>query len=183
MKLSIQLSLILLAGSLLTGCSGKSFTLQSYADEYFNDKDTEKETQKTEQEDLTESQQHTQEVKTNNTSVLSSDIDDSTTNTALKSGPGADIAWSSTYKKDKENDGKGALQKKLDRWTQEEWEPAFEGDENQSIKDKEANEHFTLQHYFDKAEKYMEKKEAEEAGQPQEPAHYEKINQLPVIGN
>lgn len=180
MKLSHQLSMFLISSALLTGCSGKSFTLQSYADEYFNDKEPKEEVQSTQAE---ETSTQVQDVQNNETAVSSSNIDDSTTNAALKSGPGADIAWSSTYKKNKESKGQGALQKKLDAWTQEEWEPAFEGDENQSIKDEEANEHFNLQHYVDKVGKYMEKKEAEKEGEPQEPAHYEKISKLPVIGN
>ncbi|MFC2073646.1 hypothetical protein ACFLR3_00195, partial [Campylobacterota bacterium] len=81
-----------------------------------------------------------------------------------------------------ENAGKGALQKSLDNWFSTEWEPIFKDDENQSIKDKEANKTFKMQHYVDKIAKYMDAKEAEKAGQPQEPAHYEKMENLPVIG-
>ncbi len=181
MKLSIQLSFILLSSSFLIGCSGKSFTLQSYADEYFNDKDPQESVQNTTTKEENEPSNH--DASTETTDLPSSNIDDDTTNAAIKSGPGSDIAWSSTYKKNKENKGQGALQKNLDAWTQENWEPAFEGDENQSIKDKEANKHFNLQHYVDKVEKYMEKKEAEKEGQPEETPHYEKVNKLPVIGN
>ena len=187
MKLSTQLSLVLILAALNSGCSGKPFTLQSYADEYFNDKNSTKEMEgKGSTEPIETTQTVEEETKTdtssNNIAVPSSNIDDETTNAAIKSGPGSDIAWSSTYKKDKEKGG-GALQKSLDEWTQKEWEPAFEGDVNQSNKDQEANEHFTLQHYVDKAGKYMDKKDAEEAGKPQEPAHYEKMESLPVIGN
>jgi len=173
MKLTIQLPLILLATALLSGCNGKSFTLQSYADEYFNDKNTSSEEapQASKVDDEPAAQ-----VKS------SSNIDDKTTNSALKEGPGADIAWSSTYKQDKKTGGQGALQQSLDTWTKEEWEPAFEGDVNQSEQDKAANEHFNLQHYFDKVEKYMDKKEEENAGKPKEPSHYEKMESLPVIG-
>jgi hypothetical protein len=173
MKLTIQLTLILFATALLSGCNGKSFTLQSYADEYFNDDNRSSEeapqTVSVKDEDITESKS-------------SSNIDDKSTNSALKEGPGSDIAWSSTYKKNKSTEGKGALQQSLDTWTKEEWEPAFEGDLNQTEKDKAANEHFTIQHYVDKAGKYFDKKEEENAGKPKEPAHYEKLESLPVIG-
>jgi len=173
MKLILQFSLIFITTVLISGCNGKSFTLQSYADAYFNDKNT-----------TSEEAQH--EVKVSDESAgqvkSSSDLDDKTTNPALKEGPGADIAWSSTYKKDKKTQGQGAMQKSLDTWTKEEWEPAFEGDVNQSEKDKAANEHFTIQHYLDKAGKYLDKKKEENAGKPKEPAHYEKMESLPVIG-
>jgi hypothetical protein len=173
MKQTIQLTLILLATTLLSGCNGKSFTLQSYADEYFNDKNT-------------SSEETPQAVKASDESAdqvkRSSNINDKMTNPALKEGPGADIAWSSTYKKDKKMQGQGAMQKSLDTWSKEEWEPAFAGDVNQSEQDKAANEHFTIQHYVDKAEKYLDKKEEENAGKPKEPAHYEKMESLPVIG-
>lgn len=99
-----------------------------------------------------------------------------------KKNPAADIAWSSTSKADVHNKGQGAMQKSLDAWTKEEWEPAFEGDANQTQRDKEASEHFTLQHYIDKAGTYMDKKEAENAGEAKEPSHYDKIKSLPVIG-
>jgi len=105
-------------------------------------------------------------------------------NAAIKQGVGAKILPSSTYQAYEKNDGQGQMQKSLDEWTKEEWEPAFEGDEEQAQKDKEANEHFTLQHYYDKSYKYLNIKEEEriKAGLDKEPAHYEKINKLPVIG-
>jgi len=159
MKLSIQLSIILIITSLNSGCSGKPFTLQSYADDYFND------TNATGSEDsaaLTE-----EELGANPT---------------LKHGHGARIAGSSTYNKDKERDQKGAMQKSLDSWLENEWEPTFEDDVNQTKLDKEAEDRFTIQHYIDKVDKYMDKKEAEKEGQPYEPAHYEKMKELPVIG-
>ncbi len=173
MKQTIQLTLILFATALLTGCNGKSFTLQSYADSYFNDKNTSSEEAST---TVEENEQSTAETKTG------SNIDDETTNSALKKGPGSDIAWSSTYKQDKKTEGKGALQQSLDTWTEEEWEPAVEGDLNQTQKDEAANEHFTIQHYVDKAGKYFDKKEEENAGKPKEPANYEKLESMPVIG-
>jgi hypothetical protein len=173
MKLTIQLTLILFSIALLSGCNGKSFTLQSYADEYFNDKNV-------------SSEEASKTVKANDESAnqvkSSSNIDDTTTNPAIKEGPGADIAWSTTYKKDERTEGKGALQQRLDTWTEKEWEPAFEGDVNQSEQDKAANEHFTIQHYVDKAGKYFDKKEEKNDGKPKEPAHYEKMESLPVIG-
>jgi len=163
MKLTIQLTLILFAITLLSGCSGKNITLQDYADKWFNEK----------------------EVSENN--ISSNDGENSKTvvlekREKPKKNPAADIAWSSTSKADIRNKGEGSLQKSLDTWTKEEWEPAFEGDINQSEQDKAANEHFTLQHYFDKAGKYMDKKERENEGKPKEPAHYEKMESLPVIG-
>lgn len=173
MKLTIQFTLVLLATTLLSGCNGKSFTLQSYADGYFNDKNT---SSKESPQTVTIKDETVDHVKT------SSSLDDKTTNPALKEGPGADIAWSSTYKQDKKTEGKGALQQSLDTWTDEEWEPAFVGDVNQSEQDKAAHEHFTIQHYVDKAGKYLDKKEEENAGKPKEPAHYEKMESLPVIG-
>jgi hypothetical protein len=173
MKLTIQITLILFGTALLSGCNGKSFTLQSYADTYFNDTDS----GTSEVSESTDTGEHSsEEIKS------SSNIDDKTTNPALKEGPGADVVWSSTYKQDKKTEGKGALQQSLDTWTKEEWEPAFEGDANQSMQDKAANEHFTIQHYVDKAGKYFDKKEEENADKPKEPAHYEKLESLPVIG-
>lgn len=101
---------------------------------------------------------------------------------ADKNSPGAKIAWSSTDKQDEKMQGKGALQQSLDEWMSEKWEPAFEGDVEQVEKDKAANEHFTIQHYVDKSKKYLDKKEEEKEGKPQEPSHYEKIKSMPVIG-
>jgi len=159
MNTSFKLSALLLSTSLFLGCSGKSFSLQSYADEYFN-----------------EANQTTTNKKNENIEVTKEP------NAAIKSGPGSDIAWSSTYKQDKKLQGQGSMQKGLDTWTKEEWEPAFEGDVNQTQKDKEANEHFTLQHYYDKSQKYLDIKEKENEGKPKEPSHYEKMKSLPVIG-
>lgn len=99
-----------------------------------------------------------------------------------KKNPAADIAWSSVSKADVNNRGEGSMQKSLDTWTKEEWEPAFKDDKDQAEKDKAANKHFTLQHYFDKSQKYLEKKEKKNKDKPKEPAHYEKIKSLPVIG-
>ncbi len=174
MKLTIQLTLILFVTVLLSGCSGKSFSLQSYADTYINDKNT-------------SSSETSATVKTDEKSIqeaTSSNIDDEATNTALKKGPGADIAWSSTYKKDKRTERKGAMQESLDRWMEEEWNPTFENDAEQAKKDEDANKHFTLQHYYDKRIKYLESEEEKQkaSGKPKEPAHYEKMESLPVIG-
>lgn len=154
MKYNIKqlLSLLLLAS--LSGCSSKPFTLQSYVDEHINNDDTKEIVEEPSQKE----------------SVTST----------IKDGPGADVAWSSTYKRDKE--GKGSLQKSLDTWMEEEWNPVFENNETQKLKDEKAKESFKLQHYIDKAKIYMDKKEADKAGTLQEPAHYEKIKKLPVIG-
>ncbi len=171
MKRFIQFYCILTTGLLLSACSNKPFTLQSYADKYFNNKES------------NETIQSHRDIKPDNRTVSGNQTDDKTTNSTINSGTGADVAWSSTYKRDSEREEKGALQKKLDAWMTEEWNPTFQGDKDQSEKDKEASEHFTIQHYVDKAEKYFKKKEEERKGQPQEPAHYEKISKLPVIGN
>jgi len=173
MKLTIQFTLVLLATTLLSGCNGKPFTLQSYADDYFSDKNTSNE-------------EVSKAVKVSDESAVqvksSSNIDDQTANPSLEEGPGADITWSSTYKQDKKMQGQGAMQQSLDTWTKEEWEPVFKDDENQTKAGEAAHEHFTIQHYVDKAGKYLDKKEEENAGKPKEPAHYEKIESLPVIG-
>lgn len=101
---------------------------------------------------------------------------------ADKSTPGADVAWSSTDKQYEKTQGKGALQQSLDKWMSEEWESSFEDDAEQAKEDEAAQEHFTIQHYFDKSKKYMDKKEKEEAGEPKKKAHHESLNSLPVIG-
>ena len=172
MKTISQLSLAAMITLFSSGCSEKSFTLQSYADRYFNDKNS---TQEIEAEQKTTESEAVQKIKE------STYIDDATTNTALKSGPGAKIAPSSTYQRDEKQGGEGALQKSLDEWTKKEWEPTFKGDEEQAQKDAQANEHFTMQHYVDKIDKYLEAKEANRT-EPKEPAHYEKMESLPVIG-
>ena len=161
MKNSYRLSLLLLGTTLFLGCSGKNITLQDYADKWFNEK-------KIADNNATQTTEQT-------TAVLEKREEP-------KKNPAADIAWSSTSKADVHNKGEGAMQKSLDTWLEKEWEPAFKGDANQTKQDKAAAEHFTLQHYVDKAGKYMDKKEAEKAGKPQEPAHYEKMQSLPVIG-
>lgn len=175
MKHTIQLTFILVGTVLLSGCSEKSFTLQSYADEYFNDKNT---TTK----NISQAPARDNESSTAVTS--SSNIDDKTTNPGLKEGPGADIAWSSTYKQDKKTEGKGAIQQSLDTWLEEEWNPTFENDPEQAKKEEAAKKHFTLQHYYDKRIKYLESEEKKQkaSGKPKEPAHYEKMEKMPVIG-
>lgn len=175
MKLTIQLTLILFGTALLSGCSGKSFTLQSYADEYFND--TNASTKEDPKSDNPEN-------KTSVPTQSSKNIDERTTDSALKEGPGAGIAWSSTYKQDKKTKGKGAMQQSLDSWLEEEWNPTFENDAEQAKKEEAAKKHFTLQHYYDKRIKYLESEEEKQkaSGKPKEPAHYEKMESLPVIG-
>ena len=153
MKQTKQLIPLMLLAA-LSGCSSKPFTLQSYADEYINSDDTKEKVEEPSQQE--------------------------SVNSTIKEGPGADVAWSSTYKRDKE--GKGSLQKSLDTWMEEEWEPAFEDNKEQEVKDEQAKESFKLQHYIDKAKIYMDKKEEENSGKPQEPSHYEKMKSLPVIG-
>ncbi len=154
MKYNIKqlISLMLLAS--LSGCSSKPFTLQSYVDEHMNSDDSKEQVQDSSQK--------------------------ASVNSNIKDGPGADVAWSSTYKRDKE--GKGSLQKSLDTWIEKEWEPAFKDNKEQELKDEKAKESFNLQHYIDKAKIYMDKKEEEKLGKPQEPSHHEKMKKLPVIG-
>ncbi len=184
--LKTTLSIALIA--VISGCSGKSFTMQDYADEWFNNTPKEEVTNtkdKTTKEAPAESTTETVVQKsTEPKQKSSSSISDEETNKAIKSGPGADIAWSSTYKQDEKMKGQGAMQKGLDTWTKEEWVPATEGDANQTQKDKEANEHFTIQHYVDKYEKYRDKDKQkwQDSGKKRPEANYEKINRLPVIG-
>jgi len=156
MKLLYKLSYISLISVLLTGCSDKQFSLQNYADEHLNNK--------TAKDDL-------------NLSSHNDPIDTQTANHSLKTGPASDIAWSRNYKKEK-----GILQKSLDNWMEEEWNPSFEGNATQAARDENASHNFTLQHYYDKSQIYLEKQEEKKAGIEDEPAHYEKMNQLPVIG-
>ena len=210
MKENYKLLVILMSAFIFIGCSEKSFSMQSYADKWFNDKhpqtaqeiqvDKEQEKEidliepkgqhnfdeepKTEQ-DMNIASKNKASDKLQEKDVVttsSSHIDNTKTNASLKTGAGASIVWSSTYKRDEKTKGQGAAQKSLDTWTKEEWEPKFKGDANQTKADKEANKHFTLQHYVDKIENYMNKKELQEAGKPKEPANYEKMNKLPVIG-
>lgn len=106
------------------------------------------------------------------------------TNASIKTGVSSDIAWSTTTKRDKKMQGQGALQKSLDKWLKEEWNPSFEGNVTESNNDSNASTDFTLQHYYDKSKIYLMKKEEEriKSGEEKEPAHYEKIGSLPVIG-
>ena len=110
--------------------------------------------------------------------------DEPQTNASIKTGVGSDIAYSTTYKRDKKMKGEGTLQKSLDAWLKEEWNPSFEGNETELSNDTNASTGFTLQHYYDKAQIYLKKKEEERvrSGKAKEPAHYEKMNSLPVIG-
>ena len=165
MNNTLKFSLVLLGTSLFLGCSGKNISLQNYADTWFNE---------------TSKIQH----KTDNTKAHQSDAAIQSKETELKpqKNPAADIAWSSTSKGDVHNKGEGSLQKRLDKWTEEEWKPAFQGDKEQAKKDEAANEHFTFQHYYDKSKNYLEKKERENEGEEKEPSHYEKMQTLPVIG-
>lgn len=181
MRPSYKFSLLLLSSTMFLGCSEKSFTLQSYADKYFNNK-TEKEEVKTIETKVESKKVEAISVKSPSLDNKSSSNIDETINSNIKTGPGADVAWSSTYKKDKNTQGQGALQKSLDEWTKKEWEPAFEGDVAQEKEDEAANKNFTLQHYVDKVGKYMKRKEEANAGKPKEPANYEKLNNMPVIG-
>jgi len=162
---TLKFSLALLVTSLFLGCSGKNISLQNYADIWFNDTSD------------TQHEAHNTKTDKNNTPTKSE-------RTELKpqKNPAADIAWSSTSKGDVHNKGEGSLQKRLDKWTEEEWEPAFQRDKEQAKKDEAANEHFTFQHYYDKSKNYLEKKERENEGDQQEPSHYEKMQTLPVIG-
>jgi len=192
MLFNYRLLLPILAILTISGCNGKSFTLQSYADEYFNDKKIEK--SDTDTKPIKEKLETKEEDRAKEKSVTKLPAEKSTesksatpsvkkeSNPAIKKGVGADVAWSSTYKQDEKMQGQGGIQKSLDKWNEEEWEPAFKNDVNQSAADEKANEHFTIQHYVDKVGNYLEKKKEEEKGKPQEPAHYEKINDLPVIG-
>lgn len=183
MSHTYKFSLILLSTTMFLGCSEKSFTLQSYADKYFNNPSAKEENTKSIQtETVPEVANETDKTLSAVSEPNSSFIDDKKTNPNIKSGPGADIAWSSTYKQDEKTQGQGSLQKSLNEWFTTEWFPSFEGDEEQAKEDEAANEHFTLQHYVDKATKYMKRKEAANAGKPKEPANYEKLNEMPVIG-
>ena len=105
-------------------------------------------------------------------------------NQAIKQGVGAKILPSNTYQAYNKSNGQGHMQKSLDQWTKEEWEPAFEGDEEQAKKDANASENFKLQHYYDKSYKYFNIKEEEriKSGKVQEPSNYEKMKKMPVIG-
>lgn len=165
MKLTIQLSLILFGTALLSGCSGKNITLQDYADKWFNEKE------------VSESNASSSNNENSKQVVLEKRDDP-------KKNPAADIAWSSTSKADVRNKGEGSLQKSLDTWLEEEWDPTFENNPEQAEKEEEAKKHFTLQHYYDKRIKYLESEEKKQkaSGKPKEPAHYEKMESLPVIG-
>ncbi len=87
------------------------------------------------------------------------------------------------------------MQKQTNDWIKNEWEPLTEnnsssgqGDKtvdtaenNQTVKD-EDNSSFTLQHYVDKADLYMENKAKRDANKTKAPSHVDKINALPGIG-
>ncbi len=55
-------------------------------------------------------------------------------NAAIKQGVGAKITGSAVYQQDKEMHGQGAMQKGLDTWLKEDWEPTF-ADENKAAPD------------------------------------------------
>jgi len=152
------LSLITVSTIFFLGCSGKNITLQDYADKWFNDSNT-----STEKKEVTE-------IK----------IKQETPN----KNPAADVAWSSVSKRDVHNKGNGSMQNSLDTWTKEEWDPSFEGDAEQVKKDENASDHFTLQHYMDKRQKYLkkDKEKWEKSGKKKPEANYEKMERLPVIG-
>ncbi|HIC43986.1 MAG TPA: hypothetical protein EYO73_06760 [Sulfurimonas sp.] len=141
----------------LSGCSGKNITLQDYADKWFNEKEKEP------------------NVKADAKLIKRE---------TPKKNPAADVAWSSVSKRDVNNKGKGSMQNSLDTWIEKEWEPSFEGDKEQAKKDANASEHFTLQHYMDKRQKYLKSKEEkwETSGKKKPEANYEKMKKLPVIG-
>lgn len=153
----------------LSGCSGKNITLQDYADKWFNDKPKEEVTKG--------------DTKTTQIEVVEKE-EVPVKRATPKKNPAADIAWSSVSKRDVHNEGEGSMQKGLDKWTKEEWDPAFEGDEEQAKKDANASEHFTLQHYMDKRQKYLEKDKEkwEKSGKKKPEANYKKMERLPVIG-
>ncbi len=165
MRSIYRLFSLLLTGAVFLGCSGKNITLQDYADTWFN------ETPQTAEADKAD-----KAVKGPRGELIKKKREEP------KKNPAADIAWSSTSKADVRNKGKGSLQQKLDKWIEEEWDPAFEGDKDQAKKDKAADEHFTLQHYYDKSQKYLGIKKKEDENRSKEPAHYEKMEALPVIG-
>jgi hypothetical protein len=231
-KTSLSIALI----ALISGCSGKSFTMQEYADKWFNDehpqtkeeiqvdKEQEKavDTVEKKRESIQESKsiveeeptpqtqeepvpkqetqasskkieeksetstykeketlpQNTKDIKPQNelpakttkvektaaattAVVATSPKPKSKTINPGKSTVGSSIAPSSVNKRDTHMKGQGAMQSGLDTWTKEEWEPAFKDDENQTIKDEEANKHFTIQHYIDKYSKYSKSKDKE----------------------
>lgn len=168
MKRSYKVLTLILGSSLMVGCSGKSLSMQNYADKWFNEKPV-----KTEVSEKKTAKQNS-----------SSYIEYEKTNKAIKSGTGADIAVSSTYKRDQKMKGKGILQKSLDTWMKEEWEPTFKGDKEQVKEDKKANKHFTMQHYVDKYSKYLKTKEdkLKKSGEEKPETHYEKIDKMIVIG-
>ena len=174
--------------------------MQDYADEWFNDK---KETQKevsttstvdnntvTEKNEITQKEKEpapkaentelSSEAKQTNKSIKTEPKKTKTVEgAAIRKGVPSQVAWSSM---DKHKDGQ--MQKSLDKWTEEEWNPTFEGDEEQAKKDENASEHFTLQHYMDKRAKYLKSEEEriKASGKPKPEANYEKMDKLPVIG-
>jgi len=200
MKTFYRTSLSIALITLISGCSGKSFTMQDYADEWFNNKEKTKQEQafsksksnKTVREskkmDITEAKKtvKTESIKpkevTTQIKVESQPVKTSpkeVQGAAIRKGVPSQVAWSST---DKHKDGQ--MQRSLDKWTEEEWNPTFEGDEEQVKKDENASQHFTLQHYMDKRAKYLKSEEEriKASGKPKPEANYEKMDKLPVIG-
>jgi hypothetical protein len=80
----------------------------------------------------------------------------------------------------KEHDN--SLQKSLDSWLKDDWEPAQKKVKSEKkvlhVKEKEDNSTFKLQTYVDKWSQYNKEK----ASEPKKPSHVEMINSLPAIG-
>ncbi len=91
----------------------------------------------------------------------------------------------------------GYLQNSYDRWEKEEWEPAMAGEHRsrtsetvvkstttvpvtttESSAQKDDN-NFTLQHFYDKWNRYLEKEEKERSPTP---SHVERLDAMPAIG-
>jgi len=196
-KTSLSITLI----ALISGCSGKSFTMQDYADEWFNDKEKTKQEvsstksdndkmeiestksdtikQETIKTETTKPKEKIAQVNETSQPKVKTTTPKKVEGAAIRKGVPSQVAWSSV---DKHKDGQ--MQKSLDTWTEEEWNPTFEGDEEQAKKDANASEHFTLQHYMDKRAKYLKSEEEriKASGKPKPEANYEKMDKLPVIG-
>jgi len=88
------------------------------------------------------------------------------------------------------------MQKNTNAWIDGEWtmftesntsaqEKRLEGIENPTgtaVQMQDQNSSFTLQHYVDKAELYLENKKEHDANLTKAPPHYEKVNAMPGIG-
>ncbi len=195
-KTSISIALI----ALISGCSGKSFSMQEYADRWFNDKEKPKQnptsSELKDNETVTQFQENDTSKMTETVKIESTKIEKTNTKISVKSQPKkispnkvegaairkgvpASVAWSSM---DKHKDGQ--MQHSLDKWTKEEWNPAFENDDEQAKKDENTSQHFTLQHYMDKRAQYLKSEEEriKASGKPRPEANYEKMDKLPVIG-